>query len=105
MYCAKGNFPHVQCAFYLHAIDARRVVKCGMASVTWCDVTANHRRATHSIPHFTFRIPHAAVLHFMILPILPIAFTSWMERYSHDYKFTSSMECSSSIRCYLLRTT
>jgi len=61
MYCAKGNFPHVQYAFYLHALDARRAVKCGMASVTWCDVTVNHRRAAHSIPHFTFRIPHAAV--------------------------------------------
>jgi len=35
-----------------------------MASVTWCDITANHRRAARSIPHFTFRIPHAAVLHF-----------------------------------------
>jgi len=57
MYCAKGDFPHVQYAFYLHALDVRRAVKCGMASVTWCDVTANHRRAAHSIPHFTFRMP------------------------------------------------
>jgi len=68
MYCAKGNFPHVQYAFYLHALDARRAVKCGMASVTWCDVTANHCRAAHSIPHFTFRIPHAAVPHFTHSP-------------------------------------
>jgi len=43
---------------------AQRVVKCGIDAVTWCDVTANHRRAAHSIPHFTFRIPHAAVPHF-----------------------------------------
>ena len=64
MYCAKGYYPHVQYAFCLHALDARHAVKCGMASVTWCDVTANHRRAAHSIPHFTFRIPHAAVPHF-----------------------------------------
>jgi len=64
MYCAKGDFPHVQYAFYLYALDARRAVKCGMATVTWCDVTTNHRRAAHSIPHFTFRIPHAAVPHF-----------------------------------------
>jgi len=35
-----------------------------MALVTWCDVTADQHRAAHSIPHFTFRIPHAAVLHF-----------------------------------------
>jgi len=34
MYCAKGNFPHVQYAFYLHALDAWRAVKCGIASVT-----------------------------------------------------------------------
>jgi len=59
-----GDFPHVQYAFYLRALDARRAVKCGMASVTWYDVTANHRRAAHSIPHFTFRIPHATVPHF-----------------------------------------
>jgi len=32
--------------------------------VTSRDFTANHRRAAHSIPHFTFRIPHAAVPHF-----------------------------------------
>jgi len=64
MYCTKGNFPHVQYAFYLHALDARRAVKCGIASVTWCDVTANHRRTAHSIPHFTFHIVHAAVPHF-----------------------------------------
>jgi len=67
MYCAKGNFLHVQYALYLHALDARRAMKCGMVSVTWChwcDVTANHRRAAHSIPHFTFLIPHAAVPHF-----------------------------------------
>jgi len=51
-------------AFYPHALDARRAVKCGMASVTCCDVTANQRRAAHSIPHFTFRIPHVAVPHF-----------------------------------------
>jgi len=31
-------------------------VKYGIAAVTWYDVTANHRRAPHSIPHFTFRI-------------------------------------------------
>jgi len=68
MYCAKGDFPHVQYAFYLHAIDAWRAVKCGMASVTWCDVTANHRRAAHSIPHFTFRTPHSAVPHFTRSP-------------------------------------
>jgi len=71
MYCAKGDFPHVQYAFYLHALDARRAVKCGMASVTWCDVTANHRRDAHSIPHFTFRIPHAAVPHFTHSLTLP----------------------------------
>jgi len=59
-----GDFLHVQYAFYLHALDARRAVKCGMASVTWCDVTANHRRTAHSIPHFTFHILHAAVPHF-----------------------------------------
>ena len=64
MYCAKGDYPHVQYAFCLHALDARRAVKCGMASVTWCDVTANHRRSAHSIPHFTFRMPQ-----FHILPI------------------------------------
>jgi len=68
MYCAKGDFPHVQYAFYLHALDAWCAVKCGMASVTWCDVTANHRRTAHSILHFTFRIPHAAVPHFIQSP-------------------------------------
>jgi len=68
MYCAKGDFPHVQYAFYLHALDAWCAVKCGMASVTWCDVTANHRRTAHSILHFTFRIPHAAVPHFIHSP-------------------------------------
>ena len=45
MYCAKGDYPHVQYAFCLHALDAWRAVKCGMASVTWCDVTAIHRRS------------------------------------------------------------
>jgi len=64
MHCAKGDFPHAQYAFYLHTIDTRRAVKCGIAAVKWCDVTANHRCAAHSIPHFTFRIPHAAVPHF-----------------------------------------
>jgi len=64
MHCAKGDFPHAQYAVYLHAIDARRAVKCGIEAVTWCDVTANHRRAAHSIPHFTFRTPQ-----FRILPI------------------------------------
>jgi len=64
MHCAKGDFPHAQYGVYLHAIDARPAVKCGIAAVTWCDVTANHRRAAHSIPNFTFRIPHAAVPHF-----------------------------------------
>ena len=33
-YCAKGDFPRVQYAFYLHAIDARHAVKCGIAAVT-----------------------------------------------------------------------
>jgi len=51
MHCAKGDFPHSQYAVYLHAIDARRVVKCGIEAVTWCDVTANHRRAFHT-PQF-----------------------------------------------------
>jgi len=64
MHCAKDDFPHDQYAFYLHAIDTRRAVKCGMAAVMWCDVMATHRCAAHSIPHFTFRIPHAAVPHF-----------------------------------------
>jgi len=64
MHCAKDDFPHAQYAFYLVAMDTRRAVKCGIAAVTWCDVAANHRRAAHSIPHFTFRIPHAAVPHF-----------------------------------------
>jgi len=70
MQCAKGDFPHAQYAVlvYLHAIDARRAVKCGMEAFTWCDITANHRRAAHSIPHFTFRIPHAAVPHFTHSP-------------------------------------
>jgi len=68
MQCAKGDFPHAQYAVYLHAIDARRAVKCGIEAVTWCDVMANHRRAAHSIPHFTFRIPHAAVPHFTHSP-------------------------------------
>jgi len=64
MHCAKGDFPHAQYAVYLHAIDAQRAVKCGIEAVTWCDVMANHRRAAHSIPHFTFRTPQ-----FRILPI------------------------------------
>jgi len=64
MHCAKGDFLHAHYAVYLHAIDARRAVKCGIEAVTWCDVMANHRRAAHSIPYFTFRIPHAAVPHF-----------------------------------------
>jgi len=42
--------------FTSHAIDAQHTVKYGIAAVTWYDVTANHRRAPHSIPHFTFRI-------------------------------------------------
>jgi len=62
--CAKDDFPHAQYAVYLHAIGTRRAVKCGIAAVTWYDVTANHCRAAHSIPHFTFRIPHATVPHF-----------------------------------------
>ena len=37
-------------------IDAQHTVKYGIAAVTWYYVTANHRRAPHSIPHFTFRI-------------------------------------------------
>jgi len=64
MHCAKNDFPHPQYAVYLHAIVAQHVVKCGIDAVTWCDVMANHRRAAHSIPHFTFRILHAAVPHF-----------------------------------------
>jgi len=64
MHCAKGDFPHAQYAFYLHTIDTWRAVKRGIAAVTWCDVTANHRCAAHSIPHFTFRIPHGAVPRF-----------------------------------------
>jgi len=70
MQCAKGDFPHAQYAVYLHAIDARRAVKCGIEAVTWCDITANQRGAAHSIPHFTFRIPHAAVPHFTHSPKL-----------------------------------
>ena len=35
-----------------------------IAVVTLCDVTANQHHAAHSIPHFTFHILHAAVLHF-----------------------------------------
>ena len=66
MHCAKGDFLHAQYAFY--TIDTRRAVKCGIAAVTWCDITANHRRAAHSIPHFTFRIPYAAVPHFTHSP-------------------------------------
>jgi len=58
-----------QYAFYLHAIDTRRAVKCGIAAVTWCDVAANHRCAAHSILHFTFRIPHDAVPHFTHSPL------------------------------------
>jgi len=42
MHCAKGDFPRAQYAVYLHAIDARRSVKCGIDAVTCCDVTANH---------------------------------------------------------------
>ena len=64
MHCAKGDFPHAQYAVCLYAIDARCAVKCGIEAVTWCDVMANHRRAAHSIPHFPFRILHAAVPHF-----------------------------------------
>jgi len=64
MHCAKDDFQHAQYAFYLHAIDTRRAVNCGIAAVTLCDVAANHHYATHSIPHFTFRIPHATVPHF-----------------------------------------
>jgi len=64
MHCTKDEFPHARYAFYLRAFDARHAVKCGIPAVTWCDGTANHRRAAHSIPHFTFRIPQ-----FRILPI------------------------------------
>jgi len=38
---AKGDFPHAHYVVYLHAIDAQRAVKCGIAAVTWCDITAN----------------------------------------------------------------
>jgi len=68
MHCAKGDFPHAHPAVYLHAIDTQRAVKCGIDAVMWCDVTANHRRTAHSIPHFTFCIPHAAVLYFTHSP-------------------------------------
>jgi len=34
MHCAKGDFPHAQYAVHLHAIDAHRVVKCGIDAVT-----------------------------------------------------------------------
>jgi len=34
MHCAIGDFPHAQYAVYLHAIDAQRVVKCGIDAVT-----------------------------------------------------------------------
>ena len=64
MHCAKGDFPHAQYAVHLHAIDTWRVVKFRIAEVTWYDVTANHRRAAHSIPHFAFCIPHVAFPHF-----------------------------------------
>jgi len=50
MHCAKGDFPHAEYAVYLDAIDAQRAVKCRMAAVTWCDVTASHCRAAHSMP-------------------------------------------------------
>jgi len=73
MHCAKGDFPHAEYAVYLHAIDARCAVKCGIDAVTWCDVTANYRRAAHSIPHFTFRIPHAAVPHFTHSRRIPLS--------------------------------
>jgi len=63
-HCAKRDFLHTQYAVYLHAIEAWHAVKCGIDAVMWCDVTANHRRAAHSIPHFTFRITHATVPHF-----------------------------------------
>jgi len=35
MHWAKHNFPHAPYAFHLHAIDARRALKCGIAAVTW----------------------------------------------------------------------
>jgi len=63
--CAKGNFPHAQYAFYLYAIDARRSVKCEIAVVMLCDITASHRRAAYSISHFTFNILHAAVAFYL----------------------------------------
>jgi len=93
MYCAKGDFPHVQYAFYLHALDARRAVKCGNASVTWCGVTANHCRAAHSIPHFTFHIPHAAVPHFTH-SLVEMFNCNWYSDYSWSVKH---IQCSANI--------
>jgi len=66
MHCAKGDFLHAQYAVYLHAIDTQHVVKCGIDAVTWCDVTANHRRAAHSIPHFC--LPHSTCRSFAFYP-------------------------------------
>ena len=83
MHCAKGDFPHAQYVVYLHAIDTWRTVKCGIAAVTWCDVTA-----ITVAPHIPFRILPSAFRtpQFRILPIasttslsLPGQFTPWSE--------------------------
>jgi len=59
MHCAKGDFPHAQYALYLHAIHARRVVKCGTGAVTWRDDSPG-QSPSHCTFHSAFYFPHSA---------------------------------------------
>jgi len=48
----KAVFHMLSNAFYLHAINAQHEVKCGIAAVTWCDITANERKGYYQCgPH------------------------------------------------------
>ena len=60
----KHYFPHPHYAAYCCAGHARRAVNCVISAVTWSDLWTNYHRSAVFIPHFTFRIPHSAVLHF-----------------------------------------
>ena len=62
--CIKRYFPHPHYTVYCCAGHAQRAVNCVIAAVTWSDLWTNHRRSAFFI-HFTFRIPHSGVPHFI----------------------------------------
>jgi len=59
--CAKCDFPHADYAFNLCTVHTSCMVLCGIAAVTWSGALTNRRHSAYCIPHFTFRITHAAI--------------------------------------------